>query len=158
MALDKFSIPLCCMASLILGCPSSSPEEVDTTYDELLQEGVDRIQAGGIVAVHAEALDGDRRILARSGVAQLYSEQPIDFDSYFRMGSNTKTSVAVVMLQLAGEGALSLDDTVERWLPGVVSGNGNDGSLISIRAAHARLPIPLDSVVRRNNGKRKMQV
>ncbi|WP_437622916.1 serine hydrolase domain-containing protein [Sorangium sp. So ce1151] len=121
------------MASLILGCPSSSPEEVDTTYDELLQEGVDRVQAGGIVAVHAEMLEGDRRIRARSGVAQLDSEQPIDFDSHFRMGSNTKTFVAVVMLQLAGEGALSLDDTVERWLPGVVSGNGNDGSLISIR-------------------------
>ncbi|WP_437677009.1 serine hydrolase domain-containing protein [Sorangium sp. So ce131] len=133
MALNKLSIPLFCMASLVAGCPSSSTEEVNTTYDELLQEGVDKIQASGIVAVHAEMLDGDRRILARSGVAQLDSETPIDFDSYFRMGSNTKTFVAIVVLQLAGEGALSLDDTVEQWLPGVVSGNGNDGSLITIR-------------------------
>ncbi|WP_437741895.1 serine hydrolase domain-containing protein [Sorangium sp. So ce1504] len=133
MTLSKPSIPLFCMASLLLGCPSSAPEEGDTTYDELLQQGVDKIRAGGIVAVHAEVLDGDRRILARSGVAQLGGDQPIDFDSYFRMGSNTKTFVAVVALQLAGEGALSLDDTVEQWLPGVVSGNGNDGSLITIR-------------------------
>jgi D-alanyl-D-alanine carboxypeptidase len=133
MTLSKLSIPLFCMASLLLGCPSSSPEESDTTYDELLQEGVDKIRASGIVAVHAEVLDGDRRILARSGVAQLGGEQPIDLDSYFRMGSNTKTFVAVVALQLAAEGALSLDDTVEQWLPGVVSGNGNDGSLITIR-------------------------
>ncbi|WP_437923384.1 serine hydrolase domain-containing protein [Sorangium sp. So ce291] len=133
MALNKLSIPLFCMASLVAGCPSNSSEEGDATYDKLLQEGVDRIQAGGIVAVHAEMLEGDRRIRARSGVAQLNSETPVDFDSYFRMGSNTKTFVAVVLLQLAGEGALSLDDTVEQWLPGVVSGNGNDGSLITIR-------------------------
>ncbi|WP_437731733.1 serine hydrolase domain-containing protein [Sorangium sp. So ce1335] len=140
MTLNRFSIPLFCMTSLILGCPSSTPEESDTTleerdttYDELLQEGVDKLRASGIVAVHAEMLDGDRRILARSGVAQLGDDQPVDFDSYFRMGSNTKTFVAVVVLQLAGEGALSLDDTVETWLPGVVSGNGNDGSRITIR-------------------------
>ncbi|KYF59832.1 serine hydrolase [Sorangium cellulosum] len=133
MALNKLSIPLFCMASLVAGCPGDSPEEGDAAYAKLLQEGVDRVQASGIVAVHAEMLDGDRRIRARSGVAQRDSETPVDFDSYFRMGSNTKTFVAVVVLQLAGEGALSLDDTVEQWLPGVVSGNGNDGSLITIR-------------------------
>jgi D-alanyl-D-alanine carboxypeptidase len=32
-----------------------------------------------------------------------------------------------------GEGALSLDDTVEQHLPGVVSGNGNDGNAITVR-------------------------
>nr|BFE77775.1 hypothetical protein GCM10020093_003760 [Planobispora longispora] len=45
----------------------------------------------------------------------------------------TKTFVATVVLQLAEEGTLSLDDTVERWLPGVVKGNGNDGGAITIR-------------------------
>jgi D-alanyl-D-alanine carboxypeptidase len=49
------------------------------------------------------------------------------------MGSNTKTFVSVVLLQLVGEGRLSLDDTVERWLPGVVAGNGNDGRRITVR-------------------------
>ncbi|MFF7205650.1 serine hydrolase [Streptomyces sp. NPDC008141] len=45
----------------------------------------------------------------------------------------TKTFVATVVLQLVAEGRLSLDDTVERRLPGVVSGNGNDGSRITVR-------------------------
>ncbi|WP_437818286.1 hypothetical protein [Sorangium sp. So ce1078] len=37
MTLNKLSIPLFCMTSLILGCPSNSLEEGDTTYDKLLQ-------------------------------------------------------------------------------------------------------------------------
>lgn len=45
----------------------------------------------------------------------------------------TKTFTATVVLQLAGEGRLSLDDTVAHWLPAVVAGNGNDGSRITIR-------------------------
>jgi D-alanyl-D-alanine carboxypeptidase len=52
---------------------------------------------------------------------------------YFRMGSNTKTFVSVVVLQLVAEGRLSLDDTVERWLPGVVTGHGNNGAAVTVR-------------------------
>ncbi|MPY36077.1 beta-lactamase family protein [Streptomyces adustus] len=37
------------------------------------------------------------------------------------------------MLQLVGEGRMSLEDTVEQRLAGVVSGNGNDGSRITVR-------------------------
>lgn len=42
----------------------------------------------------------------------------------FRIASVTKTFVATVVLQLMQEGWLTLDDTVERWLPGMVP-NGN---------------------------------
>jgi D-alanyl-D-alanine carboxypeptidase len=41
--------------------------------------------------------------------------------------------VSVVLLQLVGEGRLSLDDSVERWLPGIVTANGNDGRKITVR-------------------------
>ncbi|MFH8572993.1 hypothetical protein [Streptomyces sp. NPDC017993] len=36
------------------------------------------------------------------------------------------------MLQFVREGYLSLDGTVEQWLPDVVQGNGNDGGRISV--------------------------
>jgi D-alanyl-D-alanine carboxypeptidase len=52
---------------------------------------------------------------------------------FFRIGSTTKTFIAVVVLQLAAEHRLSLDDTVARWLPGAIAGNGNDGGQITIR-------------------------
>lgn len=47
----------------------------------------------------------------------------------FRMGSNTKTMVATLVLQLVAEHKLSLTDSVAEWLPGVVPG----GSAITIR-------------------------
>ncbi|WP_326767280.1 beta-lactamase family protein [Streptomyces sp. NBC_01591] len=52
----------------------------------------------------------------------------------FRAGSVTKTFVATVVLQLARERRLHLSDPVERLLPGLVRGNGNDGHRITLRA------------------------
>jgi D-alanyl-D-alanine carboxypeptidase len=51
----------------------------------------------------------------------------------FRAGSVTKPFVATVVLQLARERRLHLTDTVERLLPGLVRGNGNDGRRITLR-------------------------
>ena len=45
-------------------------------------------------------------------------------DGQVRIGSNTKTFTAVVVLQLAGEGRIDLDATVEHYLPGIVPGGG----------------------------------
>jgi D-alanyl-D-alanine carboxypeptidase len=69
----------------------------------------------------------------RAGTAQMRSGRPVPGNSYIRIGSNTKTFVAAVLLQLVAEGRVSLDDMVAKWLPGVVSGNGNDGAAITIR-------------------------
>ncbi|NEC06190.1 beta-lactamase family protein [Streptomyces sp. SID7909] len=69
----------------------------------------------------------------RSGVGDLRTGQPVAKDGYLRIGSTTKTFVATVLLQLAGEGQLSLDDTVDTWLPGLVRGHGNDGHRVTLR-------------------------
>ncbi|THA69331.1 class A beta-lactamase-related serine hydrolase [Streptomyces sp. A0958] len=58
----------------------------------------------------------------------------IRYADRFRAGSVTKTFVAVVVLQLAGEKRLRLSDTVERLLPGLIRGHGNDGRRITLRA------------------------
>ncbi|WP_051717747.1 serine hydrolase domain-containing protein [Streptomyces megasporus] len=51
----------------------------------------------------------------------------------FRIGSITKTFVATVLLRLQEEGRLDLDDSVERWLPGLVRGHGHDGREVTVR-------------------------
>jgi D-alanyl-D-alanine carboxypeptidase len=43
-------------------------------------------------------------------------------DTHFRAASNTKTMTAAVILQLAQEGKLRLDDVVSRYVPGVPDG------------------------------------
>lgn len=53
---------------------------------------------------------------------------------HFRAGSITKTFIATVVLQLAAEHRLSLSDPVDRHLPGLVRGLGNDGRRITLRA------------------------
>jgi CubicO group peptidase (beta-lactamase class C family) len=53
-------------------------------------------------------------------VAELGTRTPVDPTGSFRAGSVTKTFTATVVLQLIGERVLSLCDTIERWLPGMV--------------------------------------
>jgi D-alanyl-D-alanine carboxypeptidase len=99
----------------------------------VLQRGADAIHALGVPGVLIEAVVDGKRTAARSGVAELESNAPLAPSAHFHIASNTKVFVATVTLQLVGEGKLSLEDTVEKWLPGFVTGNGNDGSRITIR-------------------------
>ncbi|TMR39454.1 beta-lactamase family protein [Nonomuraea zeae] len=107
--------------------------EVDSATLARLREDVRAVRATGVVGVLGEVDTGAGRLPARSGVADRATEAAMPLNGYFRIGSTTKTFVATVVLQLAGEGRLALDDTVEKWLPGVVRGNGNDGREVTVR-------------------------
>ncbi|MER6910418.1 serine hydrolase domain-containing protein [Streptomyces sp. NPDC000594] len=99
-----------------------------------LQRGLDDIvRHDGVVGAQATLVEGAERSYARSGTARLGGDRPMPHQGYLRMGSNTKTFVSTVVLQLVGEGRMRLDDTVERWLPGLVGGNGHDGARITVR-------------------------
>jgi D-alanyl-D-alanine carboxypeptidase len=98
-----------------------------------LQRDLDAITATGVPGVLAEVRTGDRQLRGTSGVADLDSRQPVNGNGFFRIGSNTKTFLSVVVLQLVAEHRLSLDDTVGHWLPGVAHGHGNDGGKITVR-------------------------
>ncbi|MEJ3748996.1 serine hydrolase domain-containing protein [Actinomycetes bacterium KLBMP 9797] len=99
-----------------------------------LRQDVDAIHALGMTGAQARLVTPDGRPeVATSGVADLTTGRPVPPDGRFRIASTGKALVATVTLQLVGEGRLSLADTVERWLPGVVRGNGNDGRRITVR-------------------------
>ncbi|GID42970.1 serine hydrolase [Actinoplanes capillaceus] len=98
-----------------------------------LPAAVDDLHELGITGVQGYTRVDGVVSRARAGFGDLERGTPVPMDGWFRIGSNTKTYVAVVVLQLVGEGRLSLDDTVDRWLPGVVAGNGNDGRRITVR-------------------------
>ncbi|MEV4804970.1 serine hydrolase domain-containing protein [Nonomuraea sp. NPDC049421] len=98
-----------------------------------LETDLKAIHAKGVPGLLAAAHTGRELLTVGYGSADRTSDVPIAHDSHFRMGSTTKTFTATLVLQLVGEGRLSLDDTVEDWLPGVVRGNGNDGTKITVR-------------------------
>ena len=109
------------------GATPASPQ-----HSGRLQQEADAIHAAGAPGVLVSVTTPDGRQTARAGVADTATGAPVPLDARFRIGSATKSFVATVVLQLVGEGRLSLDDTVDRWLPGVVAGNGNDGSRITV--------------------------
>ncbi|GHI40670.1 serine hydrolase domain-containing protein [Streptomyces violascens] len=84
---------------------------------------------GALVALGGRSGDA----VLTSGVADVGSHASMRGDSRFRIGSMTKPFVATVVLQLVGEGRVVLDAPVERYLPGVVRGHGNDGRRITVR-------------------------
>jgi D-alanyl-D-alanine carboxypeptidase len=60
------------------------------------------------------------------GYADLAKKVPLTAADHFRIGSNTKTFVVSVILQLIAEGKLSLDDPVSRFSLGVTIPNGSN--------------------------------
>ncbi|MFF0826354.1 serine hydrolase domain-containing protein [Brevibacillus sp. NPDC003359] len=87
----------------------------------------------GIPGILAKTSEDGKTWGYAAGVANLSTKKPMETDFRFRIGSVTKTFTATVVLQLAGENQLNLDDSIEKWLPGVVQGNGYDGNQITIR-------------------------
>ncbi len=104
------------------------------TPSQVLQSGIESVAAKyHLPGVIGEIRDGGDATYAHTGWGDQFTRVPADPQAQFRIGSNTKAFTSVVLLQLEHEGKLSLDDTVDRWLPGLVKANGNDGTKITIR-------------------------
>ena len=91
----------------------------------VLQRALDELVADGAPGALAELRDENGTWSVSSGVAERGTRRPVDPAGWFRIGSVTKAFVATVILQFVSEGKLGLDDTVERWLPGIVPGGAD---------------------------------
>jgi D-alanyl-D-alanine carboxypeptidase len=85
---------------------------------------VDAVIAGGATGYAARLDDGRRVRTVSRGLADRATGRALDPTEEFQAGSNTKTFVATVALQLVGEGKLRLDDPVSRWYPGMTDLEG----------------------------------
>jgi D-alanyl-D-alanine carboxypeptidase len=84
----------------------------------------DAVVAAGAPGALVLVDDDSSRREEASGLAVLQRRVPLAARDRFRVGSITKTFVAIVVLQLVDEHRIRLRDTVERWLPGLVPGGG----------------------------------
>src|SRR3954470_15143963 len=112
---------LCATALAAAPAAPARADNLDRALGRLVHAGA----PGAVVLVRRGA---HTRRLAR-GHADRATRRPMRAGDRFRIGSVTKTFTATAILQLAGERKLSLDDTVERWLPGLVPG----GEQITVR-------------------------
>jgi D-alanyl-D-alanine carboxypeptidase len=60
---------------------------------------------------------------AAAGVADLKTHAPMTVDARMRLESVSKAWTAALILRLVADGKLGLDDTVQRWLPGLPAGD-----------------------------------
>jgi D-alanyl-D-alanine carboxypeptidase len=100
---------------------AAPPPKLQRLVDGLVRDG-----APGALAV-VRTPSGVVRV--QSGLARRRPRAAMAATDRFRVASITKSFVATVVLQLAAEGRLTLDDPVERWLPRLVP----DGREITIR-------------------------
>jgi D-alanyl-D-alanine carboxypeptidase len=103
--------------------PGGAPTDAD------LRSALAGIVAAGATGASLRVDDGRGSVRLAAGAARLDPHEALRPGARMRVGSVTKTFVATVVLQLAGERRLRLDDTVERWLPGLVP----DGGRITLR-------------------------
>jgi D-alanyl-D-alanine carboxypeptidase len=114
-----------CIAAMVV--PGRA--QAATAAPPALKQALDRLVADGVPGAIALQRRGGQERHAASGVANLTTNEPIGAHHRFRIGSITKGVVSTVVLQLAAERRLRLDDTVERWLPAVVP----NGDAITVR-------------------------
>lgn len=98
-------------------------------WKQVMQETI-KIGAPGVLA---KTSNKGKISSYTAGVADLSTKKPVKSDYRFRIGSVTKTFTATTVLQLVGENRVQLDDSIEKWLPGLIQGNGYDGNQITIR-------------------------
>ncbi len=101
------------------GAATTAPLSVETqnaiavaVKKELAAYGGPQPVPGVVVGVW---VPGKGELTRGFGYSNLSPKEPMALDDHFRIGSNTKTFVATVLLQLVDERKISLDDTISRF-------------------------------------------
>ncbi|GAB7042860.1 MULTISPECIES: serine hydrolase domain-containing protein [Catenuloplanes] len=116
-------------APAVRGAPDAPAveNEPDVAFRRSLAALVTTDRFPGVLA-SVEDPGGDARDYT-AGAGDLATGEAPPANGYVRIGSNTKTFTAVVVLQLVAEGRVQLDRSIQTYLPGVVPGGKN----ISVR-------------------------
>jgi D-alanyl-D-alanine carboxypeptidase len=110
-------------AATLVACGDSGkadPPRAATPAPRTLASDLRAVVAAGSPGVIALVNDGHKLRLDAAGVADTQSRRAMRPTDRYRAGSTAKSFVSTVALQLVADGRLSLSDTVERWLPGIL--------------------------------------
>ncbi|UOE44150.1 serine hydrolase domain-containing protein [Agromyces larvae] len=157
-----FALPLAAVAAVAgLGGCSSSADEASaspTPGDPVASDGSltlveDGLDAGSTASLNAAATESFAGVSAPGAVMAIRTPEgtwaatigfldwdettPITADVHQRVGSVTKTFTVTALLQLAERGDLSLDDPIDRYVPGMPNG---DATLYDLAAMRSGIP------------------
>ncbi|WP_216894187.1 serine hydrolase domain-containing protein [Nocardia alni] len=112
---------------VVVGC-GSSPDAggaKEPAYAATLRPIIEKLMKDNVIpgAVVEVRSPKEGNWTATFGTATLGQDVPMTVNDHFRIGSNTKTMTVTVLMQLAQEGKLALDDPIARYWPGVPNGD-----------------------------------
>ena len=113
------------------GAASAAPSKGEAESLKSRAQGL--VEAGYPAALAAVSDSKGESAGVAVGKGSLETGQAPPMDGEVRIGSNTKTFVAVVVMQLVQEGKVGLDEPIETYLPGLIKGEGIDASRITVR-------------------------
>jgi D-alanyl-D-alanine carboxypeptidase len=123
IAIASITIPSKAVSAATLSqVPDELADQLQTTLDQ------NRQTPGATVGL----ITPEGSWFGASGVANLSTEEPVQANDLFQIGSITKSFTATTILKLTEENVLSLDDTLEQWLPEIAS-HLPDGDTITVR-------------------------
>ena len=119
--------------AVAVGLVGAAPVAAQAAPHESTQVALSAWQAhSGGPGAAVLAGEGTTQWTLHSGVRNIYSTAPIGPNDRFRIGSETKTYVAAVVLQLVEEGKVELDAPIATYLPGLLT-PPYDGNVITVR-------------------------
>ena len=102
------------------GCADFVGRRQSTSRAQLARD-VNALAEAGVIGVQAEQSGPDKQLLGPARASHALDDgSAIERGSRFRIASTTKTFVSALTLPAREEGKLSLDDTVQEWLPDLV--------------------------------------
>lgn len=143
-------------AVLLSACATSAAEPVPAPSGvharaDIVRGDLDGLIRAGAVGALATLTDNGVTTVLAAGNADLAAGRPMPVDpaQHVRVGSVTKSFTAAVVLQLAAEGRVDLDRPIETYLPGLLTGDGVDGRVITVRQLlghRSGLPEPTEAL------------
>ena len=113
------------------GAASAAPSKGEAESLKARAQGL--VEAGYPAALAAVSDSKGESAGVAVGKGNLETGQAPPMDGEVRVGSASKTFVAVVVMQMVQEGKVGLDEPIETYLPGLIRGEGIDGSKITVR-------------------------
>ncbi|MFF5114093.1 serine hydrolase domain-containing protein [Streptosporangium sp. NPDC000509] len=121
-------------AAAPVAASASTKASATAGFDDGVQKSLDGLIGKEFPGALASVRDREGRVTRyTAGVGNLKTREEVPADGRVRIGSNTKTFVATVVLQLVGEGRIKLDGPIEKYLPGMIRGKAGDGRKITVR-------------------------
>lgn len=153
MRIPVFALSICTVGVLLSGCATDPVEAgarpLGAARVDVVSRDLDALIRSGAVGALATLTDNGDTTVLTSGVADIAARTsiPADRGEHVRIGSITKTFTAAIVLQLAAEQRIDLDQSIDRYLPGLLVGDGIDGRAITVRQIlghRSGLPEPVE--------------